>query len=85
VELLWFAQIGRAKDSLRITDEGPAGMFVNQGGPFLKCPAAMKQSRAYRFAGNNDSFLARHPGPRDPLHAVGPLSTSGDRSVPKDI
>ncbi|KAK9902627.1 hypothetical protein WJX75_000490 [Coccomyxa subellipsoidea] len=25
-------EIGRAKDSLRITDEGPAGMFVNQGG-----------------------------------------------------
>lgn len=48
-------------------------MFVNQGGPLLKCPAAMKQSRAYRFAGNDDSFLARHPGARDPLHAVGPL------------
>ena len=31
--VLYAAQIGRTKDSLRITDEGPAGMFVNNSGP----------------------------------------------------
>lgn len=30
-------QIGRTRDSLRITDEGPAGMFVNNTGPPRNC------------------------------------------------
>ena len=44
-------QIGRTRDSLRITDEGPAGMFVNNTGPLdIGCQKMFDMGCIFRAA-----------------------------------